>query len=59
MEDSQADKSVQIENDLFYFESDHLALRGSKDYSELLKTLFILSAQREKAFKVSKIMIIN
>ncbi|XP_044763506.1 ZZ-type zinc finger-containing protein 3 [Coccinella septempunctata] len=51
MEYSTSDNSLQTENDLFYFESDHLALRGNKDYSELLKTLFILSAQRERAFK--------
>lgn len=41
------------ENDLFYFESDHLALKGNKDYCEVLKTLVILSAIREKALKVS------
>lgn len=41
------------ENDLFYFESDHLALKGNRDYCEVLKTLFILSAIREKALKVS------
>lgn len=41
------------ENDLFYFESDHLALKGNKDYSELLKTLFILQAQQKHAIRVS------
>lgn len=41
------------EDDLFYFESDHLALKGSKDYSELIKTLFILQAQQQQAIKVS------
>lgn len=51
MEDLTTENVDHKENDLFYFESDHLALRGNKDYSELLKTLFILSAQREKAFK--------
>lgn len=40
------------ENELFYFESDHLALKGNKDYCEVLKTLVILSAIREKALKV-------
>lgn len=40
------------ENDLFYFESDHLALKGNKDYCEVLKTIVILSAIREKALKV-------
>lgn len=40
------------ENDLFYFESEHLALKGNKDYCEVLKTVVILSAIREKAIKV-------
>ncbi|KAJ8931206.1 hypothetical protein NQ314_015903 [Rhamnusium bicolor] len=43
------------ENDLFYFETDHLALKGNKDYCEVLKTLVILSAQREKAIKLPNI----
>ncbi|GJQ71123.1 hypothetical protein Trydic_g1027 [Trypoxylus dichotomus] len=37
------------EDDLFYFESDHLALKGNIEYSELIKTLFVLEAQRKKA----------
>lgn len=44
-------------NDLFYFESDHLAVKGNKDYSELLKTLFILQAQQQRAIQVhSKVL---
>lgn len=39
------------ENDLFNFESDHLALRGNRDYSETLKTMFVLEAQRQQAIK--------
>lgn len=39
------------EEDVFYFETDHLALRGNKDYSEVLKTLFILCSQRKQAIK--------
>ncbi|XP_074028104.1 ada2a-containing complex component 1 isoform X2 [Leptinotarsa decemlineata] len=39
------------ENDLFFFESDQLALRGNKDYCEVLKSLVVLSAQREKLIK--------
>ncbi|KAL3283901.1 hypothetical protein HHI36_018070 [Cryptolaemus montrouzieri] len=59
MEDT-TDNPQQKEEDLFYFESDHLALKGNKDYSELLKTLFILSAQRERAIKdFEKIQIIK
>ena len=33
----------------FYFESDHLALKANKDYHQLLKTVFILEAQRARA----------
>lgn len=40
------------ESDLFYFESEHLALKGNKDYCEVLKTLVILSAIRDRAIKV-------
>lgn len=47
------------EDDLFYFESDHLALKGNKDYSELLKTLFILQSQQQRAIKVSLINILQ
>lgn len=41
------------DDDLFYFESDHLALKGNKDYSEVLKTIFILEAQRSTAIQVN------
>ncbi|XP_030766015.1 ZZ-type zinc finger-containing protein 3 [Sitophilus oryzae] len=44
------------ENDLFSFESDHLALRGNKDYCDVLKTLVILTAQREQALKDFKVV---
>ncbi|KAJ1523763.1 hypothetical protein ONE63_001596 [Megalurothrips usitatus] len=37
--------------DEFYFESDHLALKGNKDYLSLLKTLAILQAQRSRALQ--------
>lgn len=37
--------------DNFYFESDHLALKGNKDYRELLKTIVTLQAQRTRAIK--------
>ncbi|KAL5290894.1 hypothetical protein ACFFRR_010345 [Megaselia abdita] len=39
------------ENSLFYFESDHLPLRGNPDYSALLKTLVMLEAQRAQLTK--------
>ncbi|XP_018567409.1 ZZ-type zinc finger-containing protein 3 [Anoplophora glabripennis] len=37
--------------DFFYFESDHLALKGNKDYCDVLKTLVILTAQHKKAIQ--------
>ncbi|XP_034232129.1 ZZ-type zinc finger-containing protein 3 [Thrips palmi] len=39
------------EPDEFFFESDHLALKGNKDYLSLLKTLAILQAQRSRALQ--------
>lgn len=38
----------------FYFESDHLALKGNVDYLNLLKTISILEAQRTKAIQVKQ-----
>jgi hypothetical protein len=38
----------------FYFESDHLALKGNADYLNLLKTIAILEAQRTKAIQVKQ-----
>lgn len=37
------------EGEPFFFESDHLALKGNKDYRMLLRTLTTLEAQRKKA----------
>jgi hypothetical protein len=36
----------------FYFESDHLALKGNGDYLTLLKTIAVLESQRVKAVQV-------
>lgn len=38
-------ESVDDEN-VFYFESDHLALRGNRDYTNMLRTIAILQSQR-------------
>jgi len=38
----------------FYFESDHLALKGNVDYLNLLKTIAILEGQRTKAIQVEQ-----
>ncbi|XP_031618641.1 ZZ-type zinc finger-containing protein 3 [Contarinia nasturtii] len=39
------------DNEDFYFESDHLALRGNSDYRSVLRTIVILEAQRIEASK--------
>lgn len=48
MNDEEAKCPDEEENE-FYFESDHLALKGNKDYSAFLKTIVILEAQRAQA----------
>ncbi|KAH6922839.1 hypothetical protein HPB50_019841 [Hyalomma asiaticum] len=41
----------------FFFESDHLALRGNSDYRNTLKTLAVLEAQRVQAIQdIEKLM---
>lgn len=47
---TESDGSDCGENE-FYFESDHLALRGDPDYSAVLRTIAILQAQRIQATK--------
>lgn len=39
------------DNHDFYFESDHLALRGNADYRSVLRTIVMLEAQRIEAAK--------
>ncbi|XP_053549309.1 ZZ-type zinc finger-containing protein 3 [Bombina bombina] len=46
--------SVQVveeeeDPDVYYFESDHVALKHSKDYQRLLQTISVLEAQRSQA----------
>lgn len=48
---SSEDDDGGSENEDFYFESDHLALRGNPDYHSVLRTLVILEAQRIEAAK--------
>lgn len=50
MEDEEK-KCHDEEPSEFYFESDHLALKGNKDYTTLLKTIVILEAQRVQAIE--------
>ncbi|XP_022093942.1 ZZ-type zinc finger-containing protein 3-like [Acanthaster planci] len=39
------------ETEPFYFESDHMAIKGNKDYRMLLRTLTTLEAQRKQAIQ--------
>lgn len=39
------------DNEDFYFESDHLALRGNADYRAVLRAIVILEAQKIEAAK--------
>lgn len=46
-----SDDEYSSGDDEFYFESDHLALRGNSDYRSLLRTIVILEAQKIEATK--------
>ncbi|XP_056327772.1 ZZ-type zinc finger-containing protein 3 [Danio aesculapii] len=48
---AQADEDEEEEEDpdVYYFESDHLALKHNKDYQRLLQTISVLEAQRTQA----------
>lgn len=39
------------DNEEFYFESDHLALRGNADYTSVLRTIAVLQSQRIQVTK--------
>lgn len=47
--DRPEEKYTDNEDNEFYFESDHLALKGNKDYMSLLKSIVVLQAQRTQA----------
>lgn len=49
--DEESDDEDHSDNEDFYFESDHLALRGNPDYRSVLRTIVILEAQRIEAAK--------
>uniref|UniRef100_A0A674MFQ2 ZZ-type zinc finger-containing protein 3 n=1 Tax=Takifugu rubripes TaxID=31033 RepID=A0A674MFQ2_TAKRU len=49
MTQSQAAKEEEEEPDVYFFESDHLALKHNKDYQRLLQTISVLEAQRTQA----------
>uniref|UniRef100_A0A7N6AF17 ZZ-type zinc finger-containing protein 3 n=1 Tax=Anabas testudineus TaxID=64144 RepID=A0A7N6AF17_ANATE len=44
-----AEEEEEDEPDVYYFESDHLALKHNKDYQRLLQTIGVLEAQRTQA----------
>lgn len=48
---SISDDEYNSNDEEFYFESDHLALRGNSDYRLLLRTIVILEAQKIEAAK--------
>lgn len=43
------EEEEEEEPDVYYFESDHLALKHNKDYQRLLQTISMLEAQRTRA----------
>uniref|UniRef100_A0A8C5EZR8 ZZ-type zinc finger-containing protein 3 n=1 Tax=Gouania willdenowi TaxID=441366 RepID=A0A8C5EZR8_GOUWI len=45
----EQDEEEEDEPDVYYFESDHLALKHNKDYQRLLQTIGVLEAQRTQA----------
>ncbi|XP_068958331.1 ZZ-type zinc finger-containing protein 3 isoform X2 [Petaurus breviceps papuanus] len=45
----RAPEEDEEEPDVYYFESDHVALRHNKDYQRLLQTIAVLEAQRTQA----------
>lgn len=49
--DHEEVKRPDDEENEFYFESDHLALKGNRDYSAFLKTIVVLEAQRTQAIQ--------
>ncbi|KAF7222048.1 transcript variant X2, partial [Nothobranchius furzeri] len=45
----EEEEEEREEPDVYYFESDHLALKHDKDYQRLLQTIVVLEAQRTQA----------
>ncbi|XP_056599196.1 ZZ-type zinc finger-containing protein 3 [Triplophysa dalaica] len=45
----EEDEEEEEDPDVYYFESDHLALKHNKDYQRLLQTVSVLEAQRTQA----------
>ncbi|XP_015182795.1 PREDICTED: ZZ-type zinc finger-containing protein 3 [Polistes dominula] len=49
--EEEVEEEEEEEEREFYFESDHLALKGNKTYNSLLKTIVILESQRTQAIE--------
>ncbi|XP_054914216.1 ZZ-type zinc finger-containing protein 3 isoform X1 [Poeciliopsis prolifica] len=47
--EEEEEEEEEEEPDVYYFESDHLALKHNKDYQRLLQTIVVLEAQRAQA----------
>ncbi|XP_035994422.1 ZZ-type zinc finger-containing protein 3 isoform X4 [Fundulus heteroclitus] len=47
--EDEEEEEEEEEPDVYYFESDHLALKHNKDYQRLLQTIVVLEAQRAQA----------
>ncbi|XP_034097443.1 ZZ-type zinc finger-containing protein 3 [Drosophila albomicans] len=45
-DECEDDDEIEDEDDVFHFESEHLALRGNQSYTNLLRTIALLQAQR-------------
>ncbi|XP_051868397.1 ZZ-type zinc finger-containing protein 3 isoform X2 [Pristis pectinata] len=45
------EEEEEEEPDVYYFESDHVALKHNKDYQRLLQTIAVLEAQRAQAIQ--------
>lgn len=50
-EHNKDNNDFEPDNEDFYFESDHLALRGNADYRAVLRAIVVLEAQRIEAGK--------
>ncbi|KAF7705916.1 ZZ-type zinc finger-containing protein 3 isoform X2 [Silurus meridionalis] len=49
VEQVEEEEAEEDDPDVYYFESDHLALKHNKDYQRLLQTIGVLEAQRTQA----------
>ncbi|XP_032814517.1 ZZ-type zinc finger-containing protein 3 isoform X1 [Petromyzon marinus] len=50
-EPEEEQEEEEEDPDVYYFESDHVALKHNKDYQRLLQTIVVLEAQRAQAIR--------